>query len=42
VKAVMHGTDGKEYTQDYIGINTIDPDNFYFRFTVDSSYLVFE
>ncbi len=42
VKAVMHGTDGKDYTQDYIGINTIDPDNFYFRFTVDSSYLVFE
>ena len=27
---------------DYIGINTIDPDNFYFRFTVDNSYLVFE
>ena len=42
VKAVMHGTDGKDYTQDYIGINTIDPDNLYFRFTVDSSYLVFE
>ena len=42
VKAVMHGTDGVDYIQDYIGINTIDPDNFYFRFTVDSSYLVFE
>jgi hypothetical protein len=42
VKAVMHGTDGNDYTQDYIGINTIDPDNLYFRFTVDSSYLVFE
>lgn len=42
VKVVMHGTDGKDYTQDYIGINTIDPDNFWFRFTVDSSYLVFE
>jgi hypothetical protein len=42
VKAVMHGPDGNDYTQDYIGINTIDPDNLYFRFTVDSSYLVFE
>ena len=42
VKAVMHGTDGVDYIQDYIGINTIDPDDFYFRFTVDGSYLVFE
>lgn len=42
VKAVMHGTDGVDYIQDYIGINTIDPDNFYFRLTVDGSYLVFE
>ena len=42
IKAVMHGTDGVDYIQDYIGINTIDPDNFYFRFTVDNSYLVFE
>lgn len=42
VKAVMHGNDGVDYIQDYIGINMIDPDNFYFRFTVDGSYLVFE
>ena len=42
IKAVMHGTDGNDYVQNYIGINTIDPDNFYFRFTVDSSYLKFE
>jgi hypothetical protein len=42
IKAVMHGTDGVDYTQEYVGINTIDPDNFYFRFTVDSSHLVFE
>ena len=42
VKALMHGTDGVDYTQDYIGINTIDPDDLYFRFTVDGSYLVFE
>lgn len=42
VKILMHGTDGVDYTQDYIGINTVDPDDFYFRFTVDGSYLVFE
>ena len=41
VKAVMHGTDGVNYVQDYIGINMIDPDNFYFRLTVDGSYLKF-
>ena len=42
VKAVMHGTDGVDYTQDYIGINTVDPDDLYFRFTVDGCYLKFE
>ena len=42
IKVVMHGTNGQDYTQDYIGINLIDPDDLYFRFTVDSSYLVFE
>lgn len=42
VKALMHGTDGVDYIQDYIGINTIDPEDFYFRFTVDGCYLTFE
>ena len=42
IKAVMHGAYGVDYTQEYIGINTIDPDNFFVRFTVDGSYLVFE
>ena len=42
MKAVMYGTDGNTYTQEYNGINTIDPDDFYARFTVDGSYLVFE
>ena len=42
IKAVMHGTDGNDYVQNYIGINTIDPDNLYFRLTVDGSYIVFE
>ena len=42
VKAIMHGKDGVDYVQDYIGINTIDPDNFFFRFTVDGSHIVLE
>ena len=42
VKTVMAGTDGVTYTQDYIGINTVDPDNFYFNFTVDNSHLEFD
>ncbi len=42
IKAVMVGNDGNTYTQDYIGINTVDPDDLYFRFTVDGSYIVFE
>ena len=42
VKAVMVGNDGVTYTQEYIGINTIDPDNFYFRFTVDGCHLEFD
>ncbi len=42
VKAVMYGTDGNDYIQDYIGISPVDPDDFYFRFTVDGCYLKFE
>ena len=38
----MVGTNGKTYTQTYTGINTVDPGNFYFNFTVDGSHLVFE
>jgi len=42
VKAVMVGSDEKVYTQEYNGINTVDPDNFYFNFTIDHSYIVFD
>jgi len=42
VKAVMVGNDGITYTQEYNGINTIDPENFYFRFTVDGCHLEFD
>lgn len=42
VKAVMLGTDGNTYIQEYLGINTIDPNDFYFRFTVDGCHLEFD
>lgn len=42
VQAVMLGKDGKVYTQEYKGINTIDADDFYFRFTVDGSHIEFD
>ncbi len=42
IKIVMHGNNGVDYTQDYLGINTIDPDDFYFRFTCEGAHLVFE
>ena len=42
VKAVMVGTDGVTYEQSYIGINTIDPNDFYFRFVVDNSHMEFD
>ena len=42
VKAVMIGNDGITYTQEYKGINTVNPDDFYFRFTVDGCHLEFD
>ena len=43
VKAVMLGNDGKTYTQEYKGLDTVtDPNNFFFHFTIDHSHLVFE
>ena len=42
VKAVMQGTNGEVYTQEYNGINTVDPEDFYFRFTVDNCHLEFD
>ena len=42
VKCVMVGTDGNTYYQDYIGINIVNPNDFYFRFTVDGSHLEFD
>ena len=42
VKAVMLGNDGETYTQEYFGIAVSDPDDFYFRFTVDNCHLEFD
>ena len=42
VKAVMLGTDGNTYYQDYIGIGGVDPQDFYFHFTVDGSHIEFD
>lgn len=41
VQAVMHGTDGKTYTQYYLGISTVDPSDLNVDFTVDGCHLVF-
>ena len=40
--AVMEGTDGVTYTQEYTGLSGVDPDDFYFHFTVDNCHLEFD
>jgi len=42
VQCVMIGNDGKTYIQNYTGINTVDPNNFYFNFTIDGSHIEFD
>lgn len=42
VVAIMKGNNGVEYVQEYRGIAVDDPNDFYFRFTVDGCHLVFE
>ena len=42
VKAVMIGNDGNTYTQTYTGIGGIDPNDFYFCFTVEGAHLEFD
>ena len=41
VQAVMEGNDGVTYLQEYKGIS-IDPEDFYFRYTVDNCHLEFD
>ena len=42
VQIVMRGADGKTYTQHYLGIDSINPNDLYFAFTIDSCHLVFD
>ena len=42
VKAVMEGTDGNTYVQEYNGVSVSDPNDFCFRFTVDGCHLEFD
>lgn len=39
IQAVMYGNNGEIYTQEYLGINTVDPENCYFNLTVDNSHI---
>ncbi|OYP55923.1 hypothetical protein [Segatella bryantii] len=41
IQAVMTGTDNNLYTQYYIGLSTVDPNDLQFAFTVDGSHLIF-
>ena len=42
VQCIMHGTDGIDYIQYYLGIRYIDPSDLFVSFTVDTCHLVFE
>ena len=41
IQAIVTGTDGQVTTQNYLGINTIDPSDLNVAFTVDGSHLKF-
>lgn len=41
VQAIVTGNDGVETHQSYLGINTVNPNDLYVSFTVDSSHLKF-
>lgn len=42
VKAVMDCTNMRTYVQEYKGISTVDPENFYFHYTVEGSHIEFD
>ena len=42
IKAVIVGNDGNTYTQNYIGIGNVDPNDCYFCFTVEGGHLEFD
>ena len=42
LQCIMHGTDGIDYIQYYLGIRYVDPNDLFVSFTVDGCHLVFE
>ena len=42
LQCIMHGTDGIDYIQYYLGIRYVDPSDLFVSFTVDGCHLVFE
>ncbi len=42
VKAVVIGSDGKTYTQNYKGLKNIDPEDFYFNLSMEKAHLEFD
>lgn len=42
IKIDMVGVSGKAYKQEYIGINTIDPEDMYFNVLVENAHVVFD
>ena len=42
IQCIMHGTDGIDYIQYYLGIRYVEPSDLFVSFTVDSCHLVFE
>jgi len=42
VKAVVEGSDGNTYTQNYKGLNNIDPNDFYFYLSTEKGHLEFD
>ena len=42
VKAVVEGADGNTYTQNYISLNNIDSNDFYYSLSMEKAHLVFE
>ena len=42
VKAVVVGSDGNTYTQNYKGLKNIDPEDFYFNLSMEKAHLEFD
>lgn len=42
IKAVVVASDGNTYTQNYKGLNNIDPNDLYYNLSMEKAHLVFE